>query len=137
MPSLLLSIAHGHLQHAFPHDFRAGPNLLDWDPSKWIITALHRLGLATGLRKARKEDISAAKSWMQSHTHEPFHSSSGSDEEDDNDSFDSDGSRAVVNWGIEDLMRSARERSCLLVIDGYVVDASSYMGEHVSALCLL
>lgn len=28
-------------------------------------------------------------------------------------------------------MRNSRERGCLLVIDGYVVDVSSYIGEHV------
>jgi stearoyl-CoA desaturase (delta-9 desaturase) len=124
-------LTHLRPQHAFPHDFRAGPNLLDWDPSKWIITVLHKLGLATGLRKARKEDISTARAWMQSHHHEPFPSTWASEEEDESESLDSDGSRVEVKWNIEDLTRNARERNCLLVIDGFVVDVSSYVGEHV------
>ncbi|KIM31991.1 hypothetical protein M408DRAFT_327367 [Serendipita vermifera MAFF 305830] len=122
-----------NFQHAFPHDFRAGPNILDWDPSKWIITMLHRVGLTTGLRRAKIEDIAAAKSWMQSHHHhEPFPASSASeeDEEDESDSLDAEGSCVMVQWSLDDLMRNARDKGCLLVIDGFVVDASSYVGEH-------
>jgi hypothetical protein len=68
---------------------------------------------------------------MQSHRHEPFPSSSVSEREDESETFDSDGGRVEVKWSIEDLARQARERSCLLVIEGSVVDASSYIAEHV------
>lgn len=98
---------------------------MDWDPSKWIITILHKLGLATGLKRARTEDITAAKSWIQSHHHEPF-PTSASEGDSDNDSAE------LPRWTTEELMKNARQRGCLLVIEDYVVDVSIYLGEHVS-----
>ncbi|KAG8803349.1 hypothetical protein FRC17_006192, partial [Serendipita sp. 399] len=118
-----------HNFHAFPHDYRAGPNWLDWDPSKWIITVLQRLGLAYGLRRARKEDIKAAKAWIQSHHHEPYPSEATSEEENDS-SHTSDDSLSLPKWSLDGLTKQAQSRGCLLVIDGYVVDVSSYIGEH-------
>ena len=47
-------------QHAFPHDFRSGPSLTDWDPTKWTILLLQFFGFATKLRRARDEDINNA-----------------------------------------------------------------------------
>ena len=47
-------------QHAFPHDFRSGPSLTDWDPTKWTILLLQFFGFATNLRRARDEDIKNA-----------------------------------------------------------------------------
>ena len=64
-PSDCCSLATSvHSQHSFPHDFRSGPSPLDWDPSKWAIMLLHSLGLASGLRRARVEEISAAREHM-------------------------------------------------------------------------
>ncbi|WWC72799.1 uncharacterized protein I206_106763 [Kwoniella pini CBS 10737] len=31
-----------NFHHAFPKDFRNGPHVADWDPSKWIIWILHK-----------------------------------------------------------------------------------------------
>ncbi|WWD07182.1 hypothetical protein V865_005279 [Kwoniella europaea PYCC6329] len=31
-----------NFHHAFPKDFRNGPHLADWDPSKWFIWVLHK-----------------------------------------------------------------------------------------------
>ena len=70
------------------------------------------------------------------HHHDAFPSPSIS-EEDESESFDSDGSRLVEKWDIEELARNAQERNCLLVIDGFVVDASSYIGEHVRLRLIL
>lgn len=81
------------------------------------------------MRKARKEDIAAAKSWIQSHHHEPFPGSSGS--EDDSEGSGDGESTEIPRWSRQELMTKARQRDCLLVIDGYVVDASGYIGEHV------
>lgn len=108
--------------------------MFDWDPSKWIITVLHKLGLVTGLRKARQEDISAARSWILSHHHEPFPSSSASEEEDEITSFGNNDDDIKAKWNQEDLALNARKRNCLLVIDGFVVDASGYLGEHVRGI---
>ncbi|KAG8811302.1 hypothetical protein FRC19_004000 [Serendipita sp. 401] len=118
-----------HNFHAFPHDYRAGPNWSDWDPSKWVITVLNRFGLAYGLRRARKDDIKAAQAWILSHHHEPFPSEATSDEDTDS-AHTSDDNTSLPKWSLSTLTQQAQVRGCLLVIDGYVVDASSYIGEH-------
>lgn len=124
MAMLTCGEGNHNFHHAFPHDYRAGPNYLDWDPSKWIIKSLYRFGLASGLRTAHKEDIAAAKAWIQSHHHEPFPSSHSSDDDD----MDSSEATDMQKWTLQDALKSGK--SCLLVIDGYVVDASPYMSEH-------
>jgi len=38
--------------HSFQADYRNGPRLTNWDPSKWLIWVLARLGLASHLRRS-------------------------------------------------------------------------------------
>ncbi len=38
--------------HSFQADYRNGPRLYNWDPSKWLIWVLARLGLASHLRRS-------------------------------------------------------------------------------------
>ncbi len=38
--------------HSFQADYRNGPRLANWDPSKWLIWTLARLGLASNLRRS-------------------------------------------------------------------------------------
>ncbi|KAJ2918390.1 hypothetical protein MD484_g1993, partial [Candolleomyces efflorescens] len=67
--NLLLAILTGgegnhNFHHTFPHDFRSGPSMLDWDPSKWIILALNAFGWVHGLRRAKQEDVKEAAHYM-------------------------------------------------------------------------
>ncbi|OJT10008.1 Acyl-CoA desaturase 1 [Trametes pubescens] len=112
----------------FPHDFRSGPSPLDWDPSKWAIILLRALGLASGLRRARMEEIRTAREYMLrkkiTHLH-PTHNTymSGSEEEDD--------AWGGPVWTAAELAAHAREEGrCVLLLDGYAVDASEYLAEH-------
>jgi hypothetical protein len=89
--------------------------------------------LTSALRTAHKEDIAAAKAWIQTHHHEPFPSSHSSDE--DGEEMDSSEANELPKWTLQDALKSGK--SCLLVIDGYVVDASSYMSEHVRIVIFL
>ncbi|EJC98738.1 uncharacterized protein FOMMEDRAFT_96016 [Fomitiporia mediterranea MF3/22] len=139
--------------HAFPHDFRAGPSRLTWDPSKWIIILLHRFGLVTGLRRARNEDIRSALAWMRLHGHKHHieyptsdsglqsgdesiisQSSSSSSEFEDEDSewegpiWDEDALRKYV---------AERPGRCVVLLDGYAVDVTRYLGEHPGGALLL
>ncbi|KAI0640073.1 fatty acid desaturase-domain-containing protein [Trametes polyzona] len=127
----LLTCGEGNhnFHHSFPHDFRSGPSPLDWDPSKWVIMLLHSLGLASGLRRARKEEIRAAREYMlrkkitnpHAHTHGMY--VSGSEEDDD----DWDG----PVWTKAQLVEHARtKRRCMLLLDGFAVDATEYLAEH-------
>jgi len=96
---------------------------MDWDPSKWIILALHNLGLVQHLRRAREHDVQEAASYMR---HIAQH---GVPPE----------SEAMTTWDgevwdlnrIEDYIRENTGR-CVLLIHGFVVDVTTYLGEHVS-----
>ncbi|KAJ3511348.1 hypothetical protein NLJ89_g4142 [Agrocybe chaxingu] len=121
--NLILALLTGgegnHNFHSFPHDFRSGPSLLDWDPSKWIIFVLHKLGLATSLRRVRSEDLGEALRYMHKKT------VLGIIEPED-DSWDG------PEWNIEQVKQFAQLKPgrCVVLINGFVVDATLYLGEH-------
>ncbi|KAG8931932.1 hypothetical protein FRC02_001954, partial [Tulasnella sp. 418] len=57
-----------HNFHTFPNDFRAGYSYYDWDPSKWIIYALHRwTPLVTSVKRAKDEDVKDAIEYTRQH----------------------------------------------------------------------
>jgi len=47
--------------HEFQHDYRNGVKPWEWDPTKWLIWILSKLGLATGLRRVPAETISSSQ----------------------------------------------------------------------------
>ncbi|KAF8971683.1 hypothetical protein BDZ97DRAFT_2024637 [Flammula alnicola] len=121
--NLVLALLTGgegnHNFHSFPHDFRSGPSLIDWDPSKWIILGLQKLGLASSLRRAREEDLVEAVRHMQKKE------ALGIVEPEDN-SWDGE----VWNLGRVKEYAEAKAGRCIVLIDGFVVDATQYLGEH-------
>ncbi|KAL1722203.1 hypothetical protein EV715DRAFT_270635 [Schizophyllum commune] len=129
--NLILALLTGgegnHNFHTFPHDYRSGPSYLDWDPTKWIIAALHRLGYVKGLRRARDADLRAALAHMQSKGHHDHETSDEEDEEPWNGPV----------WSVADLKDKASQGTCLLIIEGYVVDATAYLGEHPGGASIL
>ncbi|KAI4528276.1 hypothetical protein K525DRAFT_291292 [Schizophyllum commune Loenen D] len=129
--NLILALLTGgegnHNFHTFPHDYRSGPSYLDWDPTKWIIAALHRLGYVKGLRRARDADLRAALAHMQLKGHHDHETSDEEDEEPWNGPV----------WSVADLKDKASQGTCLLIIEGYVVDATAYLGEHPGGASIL
>lgn len=126
-----------HLQHAFPHDYRSGPSLSDWDPSKWAILCLHAMGLVSGLKRARPEDVSEALTYM-SHKKEnegPGHLIAASSDAEPEDEWFGE----VWTWvDVEEYVRAGRDSGrCVIVIDGFVVDVTGYLGQHVRYILLL
>uniref|UniRef100_A0A0W0FWH7 Cytochrome b5 heme-binding domain-containing protein n=1 Tax=Moniliophthora roreri TaxID=221103 RepID=A0A0W0FWH7_MONRR len=117
---------HVHRSHAFPHDYRSGPSLTSWDPSKWIILLLHRLGLITGLRRAREADMKEALVYM---SHKAAHGVPPKEDED----------QALSEWTIDDAIDHLQSNPsrCLVSISGYVVDITGYLGEHPGGSMLL
>ena len=99
--------------------------MLDWDPSKWIILALHRLGLVKGLRRAREEDIQLSKSLMD----EKYKDGSGirgqttGEEEWKGAAWD--------RSQLENYVQSGQSGRTVLLLDGYVLQVAEYMKEHV------
>ena len=43
--------------HEFQHDYRNGVKPWEWDPTKWLIWILSKLGLTSGLRRVPQETI--------------------------------------------------------------------------------
>ena len=109
------------MQHAFPYDYRSGPSRLDWDPSKWIIATHHCLGLVTSVRRAKPEDINEARFYM----HRKIHHGLPDSDSDNHQWFGEE-------WNCEQAKAYIAERpgACLLVIDGFFVNVSMYLGEH-------
>ncbi|CCL98134.1 uncharacterized protein FIBRA_00128 [Fibroporia radiculosa] len=135
-PTVAVRLSYGLLpqHHAFPHDYRSGPDPFDWDPSKWAILLLRLTGLASGLKQARPSDISEAQDYMlhKVSAEEYVDSSKGEKSTDD-----WEGDRwtfAEVKSHVEAARLSGR---CILIIDGYVIDATSYLGEHPGGSSLL
>jgi len=50
-----------NFHHRFPTDYRNGVRWYDWDPSKWIISGLAKLGLTSSLKRTSKFRILEAK----------------------------------------------------------------------------
>lgn len=108
------------LKHAFPHDFRSGPSSVDWDPSKWIILALYKLGLVTSLRRARNGDLKEAIEYMR-------RKETLGVVDVEADTWNGE----VWNTGqVKEYVEKLGK--CVVIIDGFVVDVTSYLGDHVS-----
>ncbi|XP_006454164.1 hypothetical protein AGABI2DRAFT_196994 [Agaricus bisporus var. bisporus H97] len=103
--------------HAFPYDFRSSPCFMDWDPSKWAILAFQYFGFATNLRRAKCEDIKAGqehmllKYWGVLPPAEPD---------------------KTPDWTLEQVEQHIHQNDgcCLILLDGYVLDVTSYLVEH-------
>lgn len=54
-----------NFHHEFANDYRNGLKPYHWDPTKWLILVLWRIGLATDLRTADREAIAYRKILMQ------------------------------------------------------------------------
>lgn len=121
-------------------------NLTAWDPSKWYIWLLARTGLAWGLRRARDEDIAWAVRMQKKRDVakaaglDPDELLDSERHEEDrlalslgsiNDSSDED---AVWNYDMTLKYACAVPGRCLMVIDGFVVEATKLLGEHVREL---
>jgi stearoyl-CoA desaturase (Delta-9 desaturase) len=66
---LLAFFTHGegyhNFHHIFAHDYRNGIRWYQWDPTKWMVAALGRLGLATNLKRTPDFQIQRALLTMQ------------------------------------------------------------------------
>ncbi len=59
----LLTLGEGYhsFHHRFPSDFRNGIRWYQWDPSKWLITGMRAVGLASDLRTVTPPQIERAR----------------------------------------------------------------------------
>ncbi|KAJ4467419.1 hypothetical protein C8J55DRAFT_525938 [Lentinula edodes] len=127
-----------NFHHAFPHDYRSGPWIHTWDPSKWVILLLHQFGLVYGLRQARDEDYKEALAYMN-------HKSLGGEPplkeyaNEEQDSPRKSVGNTYQHWSVAATKLYVREHSerCFLLLNGWVVDVTPYLGEHPGGASLL
>ncbi|KAF9068664.1 hypothetical protein BDP27DRAFT_1223879 [Rhodocollybia butyracea] len=114
-------------KHAFPHDYRSGPSLISWDPSKIVIFLLHSMGLVTGLRRARGIDIQEALAYMD---HKSLHGVPPRDDEEDNEK---------CTWTVEEVKLYVRKQPgrCIVLVNGWIVDVTAYLSEHPGGASIL
>lgn len=87
----------------------------------------------SGLRRAREEDIASARAWMEHKLHSEL--DSGSEHSFISPSASEDDEEAWTGeiWDIDHLRSYVAEKRsrCVVLIDGYAIDVTSYLGEHV------
>jgi stearoyl-CoA desaturase (delta-9 desaturase) len=56
--------------HEFQHDYRNGVKPWAWDPTKWLIWSFSKVGLTSGLRRARTELVSSSEANVRQNSYE-------------------------------------------------------------------
>ncbi|TXT06018.1 hypothetical protein VHUM_03779 [Vanrija humicola] len=117
----LVTVGEGYhnFHHQFPMDFRNAIKWYQYDPTKWFIWAMSKLGFASHLKKFPENEIKKGQYTMklqmlQEKSEEikwPVHS---------ND-------LPVILW--EEFKAEAKERS-LVAIHGFIHDVSSFIEDH-------
>lgn len=93
---------------------------------------LYRFGFVTSLRRARTDEIEDAKRFIHSKSHiTPTHLASHPATALDRDAV-CDGPM----WDMDQVLKymediGTKAAPCLMIVDGFVIDATSYMKEHV------
>ncbi|KIK63589.1 hypothetical protein GYMLUDRAFT_443395 [Collybiopsis luxurians FD-317 M1] len=124
-----------NFHHAFPHDYRSSP-WIAWDPSSAVILLLHRLGLVNGLRQARIADLNEALAYM---SHKSLYGEPPKDDEDDRNVGKTSNDKGCQYWTIDKARLFVKEQPgrCIVLLDGWAVDVTAYLGEHPGGASLL
>jgi len=104
--------------HAFPHDYRNGHKLYHWDPSKWFIFTMSKVGLVSGLFRVDANEVEKAK-WTVKHE-QVVKARDGLDW----------GKRELPLYTYSQIQHKCKNSSKLIVIDGKVLDVTTFRGEH-------
>ena len=127
--ALLTSGEGNHnFHHAFPRDFRNGPHPADWDPTKWIIYLLHiYTPFVPSVAVTPEADILKAQAQVlrlqagRLTAQVPLEDIAKPEHE-------------LPTWSVDQTLERAQESGKVLVlIDGFVVDVSEYIHDHVSS----
>jgi stearoyl-CoA desaturase (delta-9 desaturase) len=65
MAVLTFGEGYHNYHHEFQHDYRNGVKSWQWDPTKWIIWLLSKIGLTGDLRRAARETVQAAQAQVR------------------------------------------------------------------------
>ncbi|KAF8508696.1 hypothetical protein JB92DRAFT_2732099 [Gautieria morchelliformis] len=133
-----------HNFHAFPSDYRNGPFLTNWDPTRWLIWTLHTFtSLIPSLRRTEELDVLKARLYMirteatslsnknpvaardLERRAQLLHSSLPVQEI----------TKGKPIWGrteLEDFVVSGMRT--VILIEGYAVDVTSFIKEHATSI---
>ena len=92
--------------------------------------SLHYMGLATSLKRARQDDLNEAKLHMAAKRDMP---------DEDKRQVTATRQLSSPSWTMEETRAYAAAKlgRCVLVLDDYVVDATTYLSEHVRSSDLI
>jgi stearoyl-CoA desaturase (delta-9 desaturase) len=124
----LVTIGEGYhnFHHQFPMDYRNAIKWYQYDPTKWFITAMSWLGLASHLKVFPDNEVQKGQMTMQLKKIKQL-----------SDTIEwpkSSNDLPVISWA--DFQSLAKERN-LVLISGFIHDVSSFMDEHPGGKHLL
>lgn len=123
---MTLGEGYHNFHHAFPKDYRNGYAWYMWDPTKWIITFLYSLGLATDLTSTSAEDINRAKILTRNSDSDDYH--------DSEPSF-LDNLPLWTRKDVQDAVTSGK--NVFIYRNKYIVDLGNYSTEHPGGCSIL
>jgi stearoyl-CoA desaturase (delta-9 desaturase) len=117
----LCTIGEGYhnFHHQFPMDFRNAIKWFQYDPTKWFISTMSILGLASHLKRFPDNEIKKGQYTMKLQQLQ--------EESEALNWPKSSNELPVISW--EDFRAEAKERS-LMVIHGFIHDCSSFSDDH-------
>lgn len=124
----LVTIGEGYhnFHHQFPADYRNSVAMLGYDPTKWFIYGLSKLGLAYNLQMFPENEIRKGRLQMQLLL---------AQQEQEKLSYPKEISTLpIVSW--DEFVDESKQRS-LLVVAGIVHDVSGFMDEHPGGRALV
>jgi len=124
----LVTIGEGYhnFHHQFPMDYRNAIKWYQYDPTKWFIVAMQKLGLASHLKAFPENEVKKGQLTMEL---KKLKSKSDKIEwpKDSND-------LPVVSW---DAFQEQAKTRPLVLISGFIHDVSSFMDEHPGGVHLI
>ncbi|KAF8527559.1 hypothetical protein BU17DRAFT_81767 [Hysterangium stoloniferum] len=117
------------LNHAFPQDFRSGRDWNDWDPFKWAIFFLYKVGLVKSLKRAPDEDVEFAMDYMRRKKGGVHHDGEPYSVDKQEKEF---GEWTGPVWSrikAEEHVKQACGK-CFVFVNDYLVDVTAFMKEH-------
>jgi stearoyl-CoA desaturase (delta-9 desaturase) len=124
-----LSFGEGYhnYHHSFQADYRNGPRLYNWDPSKWLIWGMEKVGLASSLKRSPL-DVTLAKHFEHARQTFEEHLASVGETIDE--------WRAAFGDTVDDWQASTRDQTAVAreVLRGHIVAAEKACEEALAEL---
>ncbi|CDU24496.1 probable stearoyl-CoA desaturase [Sporisorium scitamineum] len=124
----LVTVGEGYhnFHHQFPMDYRNAVQWYQFDPTKWFITTMSKLGLASHLKTFPDNEVRKGRLAMQL---QKIH-----EEGKDLKWPKSSSHLPVISW--DDFVEESKTRP-LMVVHGFIHDVSSFLDEHPGGRHLL